>query len=50
MHIYIYDSFVNQKKYDSTTAKIETRITDLGLNGKIVRLGIIISVEEVINN
>jgi hypothetical protein len=50
MHIYIYDSFVNQKKYDSTTAKIETRITDLGLNGKIVRLGMMNSVEEVINN
>ncbi len=50
MHIYIYDSFVNQKKYDSTTAKIETRITDLGLNGKIVRLGMMNSVDEVINN
>lgn len=50
MHIYIYDSFVNQKKYDSIAAKIETRITDLGLNGKIVRLGMMNSVEEVINN
>lgn len=38
MHIYIYDSFVNQKKYDKILAMIETRITDLGLNGKISRL------------
>jgi len=50
MHIYIYDSFVNQKKYDATAARIETRITDLGLNGKIVRLGMMNSVDEVIEN
>ena len=50
MHIYIYDSFVNQKKYDATAARIETRITDLGLNGKIVRLGLMNSIDEVIKN
>lgn len=50
MHIYIYDSFVNQKKYDATAARIETRITDLGLNGKIVRLGLMNSIDEVIRN
>jgi len=50
MHIYIYDTFVNQKKYDATAARIETRITDLGLNGKIVRLGVMNSVDEVIEN
>ena len=38
MHIYIYDSYVNQKKYDKILAMVETRITDLGLNGKISRL------------
>lgn len=50
MHIYIYDTFVNQKKYDATAARIETRITDLGLNGKIVRLGVMNSVDEVIES
>ncbi len=50
MHIYIYDSFVNQKKYDSVLARIETRITDLGLNGKIIRLGVMKSVHEYIEN
>lgn len=50
MHIYIYDTYVNQKKYDSTTARIETRITDLGLNGKIIRRGIMSSVYDSILN
>ncbi|KKR22067.1 MAG: Diacylglycerol kinase family enzyme [Parcubacteria group bacterium GW2011_GWE2_39_37] len=39
MHVYIYDSFLNHNKYHNLLAKIETRITDLGLNGKICRLG-----------
>lgn len=39
MHVYIYDSFLAHKKYDKILAAIETRITDLGLNGKISRLG-----------
>ena len=38
MHVYIYDTYVNQKKYHSLLTKIETRITDLGLSGKIIRL------------
>ena len=50
MHIYIYDSYVNQKKYESTVARIETRITDLGLNGKIIRLGITNSVFDSVEN
>jgi len=50
MHIYIYDTFVSQKKNNSTIIKIETRITDLGLNGKIVRLSMLSSLGEVIQN
>lgn len=50
MHIYIYDSFVNQKKYDNTIGRIETRITDLGLNGKIIRLGVMSSIYDSIEN
>lgn len=41
MHVYVYDSFLNHSKYNHTLSKIETRITDLGLNGKICRLGVI---------
>lgn len=48
MHIYIYDSFLNHKKYGSVLASIETRITDLGLSGKIIRLGIMKSVNNIV--
>ncbi|MFH1744996.1 MAG: diacylglycerol kinase family protein [bacterium] len=50
MHVYIYDSYVSQKKFENQVAKIETRITDLGLNGKIVRLGIMNSVYNIVEN
>jgi len=50
MHVYVYDSFVNQKKYNKILANIETRITDLGLNGKISRLGIMKNIHDIVNN
>lgn len=50
MHVYIYDSFVTSKKYDSVAAKIETRITDLGLSGRIIRLGMVSSVASAIRD
>jgi hypothetical protein len=50
MHAYIYDSFLDEKKYSSTLAKIETRITDLGLSGKVVRLSVIKNINEMIKN
>lgn len=39
MHVYIYDDFLNTRKHENLLAGLETRITDLGLNGKIIRLG-----------
>jgi len=50
MHVYIYDTFVSDKKYINQVARVETRITDLGLNGKIVRMGLISSVSSAIEN
>ena len=50
MHIYIYDHFLNQKKFDRILAKIETKITDLGLNGRIIRLGPMNSVYDAVEN
>ncbi|MFH1522694.1 MAG: diacylglycerol kinase family protein [Patescibacteria group bacterium] len=50
MHVYIYDSFVNTKKYDNVLAQIETRITDLGLNGKIIRLNVMKNINEAVKN
>lgn len=50
MHVYIYDDYVNEKKYNNSLAHIETRITDLGLNGKIIRLGVMKNALETIIN
>ncbi len=50
MHVYIYDTFVSDKKHMNKVSRVETRITDLGLNGKIVRLGLISSVSDAIEN
>jgi hypothetical protein len=50
MHVYIYDSYLSEKKYESILAKIETRTTDLGLNGKIIRLGVMNSVYNAIGD
>jgi diacylglycerol kinase family enzyme len=50
MHVYIYDHFINSKSsLQSLIAKLETRITDLGLNGKICRVGPSQSVAQVIS-
>lgn len=50
MNIFVYDSFLNQKKYDRLLARVETRITDLGLNGKISRLSATRNVQETITS
>ncbi len=50
MHVYIYDSFLNQKKYDRILARLETRITDLGLNGRISRMGIITNIHDIVDH
>ncbi len=38
MYVYLYDNFLRQKKYDSTIKAMETRLTDFGIAGKIIRL------------
>ncbi|MCF7820317.1 MAG: acylglycerol kinase family protein [Candidatus Pacebacteria bacterium] len=38
MHLYIYDDFLSKSRYNKVLSKIETRLTDLGLSGKIIRL------------
>jgi hypothetical protein len=40
MYAYIYDEFTNQNKFGKALYKIEKRLTDLNLNGKIIRLGV----------
>ena len=50
MNIFIYDNFLSEKKYNNTLSKIETRITDLGLNGKIVRLSLLKNIASSIDD
>ena len=38
MYVYLYDSFLKHKKYDSLIKSMETRLTDFGIAGKIIRL------------
>ena len=50
MHVYIYDDYLNKSKYNKTINRIEIRLTDLGLNGKIIRLGGIKNIKGTIQN
>lgn len=38
MYVYLYDNFLKQKKFDGTVKAMETRLTDFGIAGKIIRL------------
>lgn len=50
MNVYIYDDFLDKIKYNKVLNKVEIRLTDLGLNGKIIRLGSIKNVQSIIRN
>ena len=48
MYFYLYDSCLAEKKYTKTVDKIENRLTDLGIAGKNIRLTILKSVKEIV--
>ncbi len=48
MYYYVYDHFVTQKKYQPLLAKIENRLTDLEIKGKIGRLSLLNNPNELI--
>lgn len=50
MYCYIYDSFLNHKKYAPLLTKIENRLIDLGINGKVEKLSVLKSISEVITD
>lgn len=50
MYLYIYDSFLNDKKYADLLARVEQRITDLGIKGKIARLSLLKNMKELITD
>jgi len=49
MYYYLYDSELSDKKYNTVIAKIETRLTDLGINGKINRLSFLKNINQILS-
>jgi diacylglycerol kinase family enzyme len=50
MYLYIYDSYLNQPKYAPLLSKIEQRVTDLDIKGRIARLSILKNLKELITD
>jgi diacylglycerol kinase family enzyme len=50
MHVFFYDPILTNQKYATLLAKMETKITDLGLGGKIVRLNLLHNLEKAITD
>ncbi len=50
MYCYIYDDFLQDKRYEREMVQIENRLTDLGLTGKIARLALFRDPAEMIRD
>jgi diacylglycerol kinase family enzyme len=50
MHVYIYDDYLDNGRYNKIINRTEIRLTDLNLNGKIIRLGGIKNIKGAIQN
>ena len=50
MYYYIYDEFVQDKKFEKELFQIENRLTDLGISGKIGRLALFKDAAELIRD
>lgn len=50
MYYYIYDSFLNNKKYDKILAQIESKITDLEIKDRIFKMSVLKSVAELVTD
>ncbi|MBU1037138.1 hypothetical protein KKF32_03815 [Patescibacteria group bacterium] len=48
MYLYIYDTFLNNKKFAGILNRIENRLTDLEIKGKIYRLNILKNMKEMV--
>ena len=47
MYVYVYDSFVTGKRHERAISRIETRLTDLGISGRIERLTMFKNISEI---
>lgn len=50
MYYYIYDQFLSHKKYDKILAQIESKITDLGIKDRILKMSILKSIPELVTD
>lgn len=50
MYVYLYDNYLKEKRFDATMKTIETRLTDFGIAGKIIRLQNFTNAEAVIED
>lgn len=50
MYLYVYDSFLSNQKYAPVLSKIEQRVTDLDIKGKIARLTLLKNIRELIED
>lgn len=50
MYYYIYDQFLNHKRYDKILAQIESKITDLEIKDRILKMSILKSVPELVTD
>lgn len=49
MYYYLYDTFLSDSKYQKTLHRIENRLVDLGIDGKIGRPSMLINVEKLLD-
>lgn len=50
MHLYLYDAFLSDRQYRHQLIRIETRLTDLGIGGKISRISPLKNLRELIQD
>lgn len=50
MYLYLYDAYLSDKAYRHQLARVETRLTDLGVGGKISRLSPLKNLRELIRD
>ncbi|MFH1597804.1 MAG: diacylglycerol kinase family protein [Patescibacteria group bacterium] len=50
MYLYIYDSYLNDKKYEPVLNRIEARLADLSLNGRTAKMTLLKNMKETIDD
>lgn len=50
MYTYVYDNFVTDRKHERQLSRVETRLTDLGISGRIERLTMFKDIREIVSD